>query len=139
MGIIDRRKTDIGIIEGRFITHVLNDQAKEILLDSKRAMRGFTSNKWSRNGATVNGDTLTYEQIAPTRFVDMKTRRSKGYTRGTRKIPAGKRKKKNFPIHNKPIFRHKKFIVRTLSFGFTDEVKESFRQLAMDEGLLNPK
>ena len=137
MGLIDRRKTDIGIIEGRFITHVLNDQAKEIMQDSKRQMHGFSSTKWGKNTMAVNSDTLTYDTIAATRFVDMKTRRSKGYTRGNRKIPPGKRKKKNFPIHNAPIFRHKKFIVRTLSFGFTDEVKESFRKIAQDEGLLN--
>ena len=136
MALLDTRKNDTGIIEGRFITHVLNEQSAEILQDSKKQMKGFSSGKWSRNKMTVRGDTLTYDTVAATRFVDMKTRRSKGYTRGNKKIPPGKRKKKSFPIHNKPIFRHKKIIVRTLSFGFTDEVKRSFRQLARDEGLI---
>lgn len=136
MGLIDRRNSEVGIIEGRFIKHVLDDQAGEIMKDSKRSMKGFSSSRWARNGMTVTSDSLTYEFIAATRFVDMKTRRSKGYTRGNRKIPPGKKKKKNFPIHNQPIFRHKKFIVRTLSFGFTDEVKASFKQLAKDEGLI---
>ena len=136
MGLIDNRKGDLGVIEGRFIKHVLDDQASEILKDSKKAMKGFKSAKWSKNNMVVDANTLTYDTIAATRFVDMKTRRSKGYTRGTRKIPGGKKKKKNFPVHNKPIMRHKKFIVRTLSFGFTDEIKENFRQLAKNEGLI---
>jgi hypothetical protein len=136
MGLIDNRKGDLGVIEGRFIKHVLDDQAGEILKDSKKAMKGFKSAKWSKNRMTVDANTLTYDTIAATRFVDMKTRRSKGYTRGTRKIPGGKKKKKNYPVHNKPIMRHKKFIVRTLSFGFTDEIKENFRQLAKNEGLI---
>ena len=136
MGLIDNRKGDLGVIEGRFIKHVLDDQASEILKDSKKAMKGFKSAKWSKNKMVVDANTLTYDTIAATRFVDMKTRRSKGYTRGTRKIPGGKKKKKNFPVHNKPIMRHKKFIVRTLSFGFTDEIKENFRQLAKNEGFI---
>lgn len=136
MALLDRRDRETGIIEGRFITHVLNEQGDEILKDSKKQMKGFTSAKWSRNKMTINDNTLTYDTVAATRFVDMKTRRSKGYTRGNKKIPPGKKKKKNFPIHNKPIFRHKKNIIRTLSFGFTDEVKNSFRQLAKNEGLL---
>ena len=136
MGLIDNRKGDLGVIEGRFIKHVLDDQAGEILKDSKKAMKGFKSAKWSKNKMVVDANTLTYDTIAATRFVDMKTRRSKSYTRGFRKIPGGKKKKKNFPVHNKPIMRHKKFIVRTLSFGFTDEIKENFRQLAKNEGLI---
>lgn len=136
MPLLDRRDRETGIIEGRFITHVLNEQGDEILKDSKKQMKGFTSAKWSRNKMTINDNTLTYDTVAATRFVDMKTRRSKGYTRGNKKIPPGKKKKKSFPIHNKPIFRHKKIIIRTLSFGFTDEVKNSFRQLAKNEGLI---
>ena len=136
MGLIDNRKGDLVVIEGRFNNHVLDDQAGEILKDSKKAMKGFKAAKWSKNKMVVDANTLTYDTIAATRFVDMKTRRSKGYTRGTRKIPGGKKKKKNFPVHNKPIMRHKKFIVRTLSFGFTDEIKENFRQLAKNEGFI---
>lgn len=133
MGLIDNRNGDMGVIEGRFITHVLNDQADEILKDSKRGMKGFKSAKWNKNKMVVSDNTMTYDTISATRFVDMKTRSSKGYLRGTRKIPGGKKKKKNFPVHNKPIFRHKKFIIRTLSFGFTDEVKANFRKIVENE------
>ena len=96
MGLIDHRNGDLGIIEGRFIKHVLDDQAGEILKDSKRGMKGFKSAKWNKNKMQVDSNTLTYDTIAATRFVDMKTRRSKGYQRGSRKVPGGKRKKKNY-------------------------------------------
>ena len=137
MGLIDNRNGDLGVIEGRFIKHVLDDQADEILKSSQRGMKGSKSAKWGKNKMTVDGNSLTYDTIAATRFVDMKTRKSKGYTRGSNKVPGGKKRKKHYIVHNKPIMRHKKFIVRTLSFGFTDEIKENFRQLAKDDGLIN--
>ena len=140
MGLIDSRDPDKGIIEGRFITAVLNDQASSILSDSKAEMRRrrFRQSKWEKKSATVNNNELTYNTASVIRFVDMKTRMvKKGYSRGTgRKVPPGKKRKKQHPVHNRIIWRHKKFIIRTLSFGFTDEVKESFRELAKNEGLI---
>lgn len=139
MGLIDSRDPDKGIIEGRFITAVLNDQAKSIIGDSRAEMRrrNFDNPKWRKNHINVNGNEMNYDTIAATRFTDMKTRIvKKGYSRGTRKVPPGKKRKKANPVHNRIIWRHKKFIIRTLSFGFTDEVKESFRKLAKDEGLI---
>ena len=140
MGLIDSRDPDKGIIEGRFITAVLNDQAKSILKDTRSEMgrRKFRQSKWLKVKAGINGNELDYSTISPIRFVDMKTRIvKKGYSRGTgRKVPPGKKRKKQHPVHNRIIWRHKKFIIRTLSFGFTDEVKESFRELAKNEGLI---
>lgn len=137
MSVLDRRNTEVGIIEGLFIRRTLQEQAKGIMQDSKRAMKGFKSAKWNNRSTDVSSDTLTYTQIAPFRFVDMKTRNSSsGYNPGTKKMKAGKIKKKNFPIHNKPIFTHKRFIVRTLSFGFTEEIKNQYRELAKINNLL---
>ena len=131
MSLLDQRNSDLGVIEGRFIRQVLNDQAKEILADSKRVQRAnnFTNPKWNNVSMVVDNQTLTYSQIAPLRFVDMKTRRVKGHTVGNRKVPKGKIRKKNFPVHNKPIMSHKRFIIRMLSFGFTKEVIQNFRDL----------
>jgi hypothetical protein len=137
MSILDRRNSEIGIIEGLFIRRTLQEQAKGIMQDSKRAMKGFTNPKWNKRSMEVTDDTMTYSQIAPFRFVDMKTRRAKsGYNPNTRKLKAGKIRKKNFPIHNKPIYTHKRFIIRTLSFGFTEEVKNQYRELAKVNDLL---
>lgn len=142
MGIISSRDPDKGIIEGRFINYVLNDQAQSINIDVKAEMRrrGFSDPKWNRNEITVNDNYLSYTTIAATRFVDMKTRFVKhGYSRGTRKVPPGKKRKKEIPVHNKILWRHKKFILRTLSFGFSDAVKDTMRELAEEEGLIMTK
>lgn len=139
MALLDRRNGEQGIIEGRFIQHVLQDQGKEIYGDIRKLQKryNFKSNKWFTSSYSVSDKTMTYEHIAAQRFVDIKTRRVKGYRKGTRKVPPGKINKKIvFAIHNKPIWTHKKFIIKTLSFGFTEEVMENFRRLAKDEGLI---
>lgn len=137
MGLSENRNRDIGIIEGLFIKKTLEDHAKTILEDTKQQMKGFTSRKWSKRGISVNDNTLVYSHISAFRFVDMKTIRSKsGYGVGSKKLRKGKIKKKFIPIHNKPIFSSKRFLTKRLSFGFTDEVKNSFEQMAKESGLL---
>ncbi|PWN67600.1 hypothetical protein [Chryseobacterium oncorhynchi] len=138
MGLSEKRNRDVGIIEGLFIRKTLEDHAKTILEDTKRQMVGFTNRKWNKRGISVNDNTLVYSHISAFRFVDMKTVRAKsGYSIGSKKVRKGKIKKNFFPIHNTPIFSSKRFLIKRLSFGFTDEVKNSFEQLAKDSGLLN--
>lgn len=131
MSILDERNSDIGVIEGRYIRKVLDDQAKEILEDSQRVQKRnrFKSSKWNKVTMNVDSNTLTYSHPSVLRFVDMKTRKNNKAMRSTKKIPKGKTSKKNHPVHNIPVMRHKRFIIRLLSFGFTEEVKESFRKL----------
>ena len=136
MDLVNDRKISDTPIFRAFVERVLKKRAKDISAAQNEVLAGFSSGFWKRKFIKSDDTNLIYTHLAAHRFVDMKTRRSRGYTRGTRKIPGGKKKKKNFPVHNKPIMRHKKFIVRTLSFGFTDEIKENFRQLAKDEGLI---
>ncbi|WP_018676131.1 hypothetical protein [Riemerella columbina] len=138
MGLLDERKSEKGIIEGRFIKAMLEQYGEDVLKSSKRvrSRNQFRSSKWERSSISVSDNAVDYRIPAPMRFVDMKTRKSKGYTRGTRKVPGGKRKKKNYPVHNKPTMVHKKFLVKSLSYGFTEEVKQQFRALANREGLL---
>ena len=117
-------------IEARFVEQVLRDQAAEILKDSRREMRGFTSGKWRNVHMTVNKNELRYEHLAVHRFIDMKTRKATTYATATRKLKAGREKKKKFyPIHNKVIFGNKRFLIKKLSFGFTQEVQDQFRKL----------
>ncbi|AFR35905.1 hypothetical protein [Riemerella anatipestifer] len=135
MGLLDERKTDVGVIEGRFIKAKLQQYGEDVLKSSKkhRRINRFSSSKWDTGSISVSDNAVDYRILAPMRFVDMKTRKSRGYTRGTRKIPGGKKKKKNYPVHNKPTMVHKKFLVKSLSFGFTEEVKQQFRALAEKE------
>ncbi len=130
MSLLDRRNTSAGIIEQRFITATLNKTGKDILADSKREQKGFTSAKWNHVTANASDNTLTYEHLPRHRFVDMKTRNASNRTSATkRRLKSGKIKKKFYPIHNKVIWSNKRFLVKELSFGFTDAVKKQFENL----------
>lgn len=139
MNILEQRKSDIGIIEGRFISKVLNDEGNAMLGDGEKVMRqrGFSSAKFFNHTISVNENEMTYKHTAAQRFVDMKTRSVGRTTSSKKKVQkSGRVSKKSHPVHNKPIWSHKRFIIRKLSFGFTEEVKNSFRQLIQDESLL---
>lgn len=134
MSLLKQRAGRTGSIEDRFIEQTLRDQAASIIKDSRREQRGFTSAKWRKVDMSVDKNTLTYQHLAVHRFVDMKTRKASRYIAATRKMKANREKKKKYyPIHNKVIMSHKRFLVKTLSFGFTDEVKAQFRELAERE------
>ena len=133
MNRLEARNSDLGIVEGRFVEQMLRDQAASILKDSRREMRGFSQSKWRNVKMSVDKNTLSYQHLAIHRFVDMKTRKSSNYSSATRKMKSGREKKKNYPVHNKVIYQHKRFIIKSLSFGFTDEVKEQFRALVESE------
>ena len=140
MSLSERRTADIGIIEGLFVTKILQEQADSILADTQREMKGFRSARWNKRSMNVSGDTLTYTHNINFRFLDMKARVSrKGYNPATKKRKAGKVKKKSLPVHNKPIFRHKRYIQKRLSFGFTDEIRGIFEKMAQENNLLSGK
>lgn len=131
MGLLDQRNTNIGVIEGRFIESTLKEYGERVMKGSKKIMveRGFSSPIWNRAKVAVNQNVLDYDVALAQRFVDMKTRTSKGYTSGTKKRPPGKKPKKHHPVHNKIVMGHKKHLVRTLSFGFTEKVKRQMKEL----------
>ncbi len=136
MALLDDRKGDLGAIEARFIRSVLEENASEILKNSKRAQQGFSSPVFSKVNMTVTENTLTYSHPAVMRFVDMKTRsvsNANGSLLSTRKRGSGKKRKKNYPVHNKPIMRQKRFIIKALQFGFTQGVQQTFRELLAQE------
>lgn len=131
MNILEHRKSDIGIIEGRFITKTLEDEGNGMLEDSEKVMRqrDFSSAKFFNHSISVKENELEYSHTAAERFVDMKTRRIGRTTSKSKKVRrSGKVSKKSHPVHNKPIWTHKRFIIRKLSFGFTEEVKNTFRE-----------
>ncbi len=142
MSLLDRRNTSTGIIEQRFITAALEKMGKDIVedvtvsmnrsktLDKERMKRlgykkryykmGFSSSKFKSIAASADGNTLTYEHTPAHRYADMSNRRNK----------SGKKSKVNsHPIHNKPIWSNRRFLIKELSFGFTDAVKKQFADL----------
>lgn len=136
MNLLEKRKGAEGVIEGRFISKTLKDAGDELIRDSERVMRskGFKSAKFFNHSISVADNEMVYQHTAAERFVDMKTRNISGRTNPKKKVKrSGKVSKKNYPVHNKPIFTQKRFIVRMLSFGFTEEIKNSFRELIKNE------
>lgn len=134
MSLSERRNSDIGIIEGLFITKTLQEQAKSILESTQKEMKGFRSARWNKRSMNISGDTLTYTHNINFRFLDMKARAFKSSSSKRKKY---KVQRQSLPVHNKPIFRHKRYIQKRISFGFTDEVKGIFEKMAQENNLLS--
>ncbi|VDH05862.1 hypothetical protein [Bergeyella zoohelcum] len=132
--LISERNSSDGVIEARFIRAALQRYGEDVMDSSKKARSkartidtnrtgkkrkyktGFSSSEWdSASTIKVDKNKMTYTIPKPMRFVDMKKQKQK--------------KKRNHPVHNKPTSGHKRYLIRTLSFGFTEEIKEKFRQL----------
>ena len=93
-------------------------------------MAGFSSDFWQDKNFSTSDVSLVYSHLPVHRFVDMKTRNASNRTSATkRRLKSGKIKKKFYPIHNKVIWSNKRFLVKELSFGFTDAVKKQFENL----------
>lgn len=114
-----RAKTSAAILEGKFIQKVLQEKATSIDKAISEKTAGFQSAFWKDRNFQVNNTTLVYTSKLQHRFLDMKTRQSNN----------GLVRKKNYAIHNKPIFGHLSSIARELNFGFTEAVKADLLQL----------
>ena len=109
-----------GVAESRFIRKVLQDQGKNILTAQTKKMSRFKNPDWfQKRNMKANEAKLTITELKKHRFVDMRTRNTK----------SGKKRKKNYPIYNKIMFGHLNNVVRELSFGFTDEIISSMKEL----------
>lgn len=119
----NRNDTSRAIAEGRFIRKVLQEEGQEIDAEIQTRMNnfGFKSAFWSQREFTItgNGNTLQYRHLKVHRFADIKTRESK----------KGKRTKKRYPIHNKPIYGHLNNVARELMYGFTEAVIDEMLNL----------
>ena len=115
----DRKAVSDAIAKGRFINHVLKEEAKEINADITKRLSGFTAAFWSKRNLSVSDTTLTYTTLLQHRFADMKTRQTK----------TGVITKKRYKIHNAPIYGHLNNIARELAVGFTKDVKHRFKTL----------
>lgn len=110
------------VLKGRFIKRVFQESIKDI--DKAQVVylsgHGFNSPEWFNARSFVASETaLEYSQLKKHRFVDMKTRNTK----------KGKIRKKAHPVHNKILYGHYNNIIRELSVGFTEAIKEQLREL----------
>ncbi len=116
-----REKHKNDILEGKFIRKVTGEIATEIekAQDSLMASRGFSDASWQERSFASTDKGLVYTHLGKHRFVDMRTRNTEN----------GKKPKKSHPIHNRIVFAQYNNLIRELSFGFTDAVKQELREL----------
>ncbi len=118
MARLDRNSED-SILKGRYLRKVMRERGEEINKEVGKRTSSFSSSLWSRRGISLTDDTLTYQSTKVHRFVDMKTRTTQ----------EGKKRKKNYPIHNKIIMGQYSQMVKDLSFGYTEEIKAQLRTM----------
>lgn len=125
MALLQDRTNQDDILKGRFIRKVLKSTGDDIkkAQDSYFSSRGFNmSNGWNDRAFAVTDNTLDYTHLLKHRFVDMKTRTVKGE----------KKRKKSHQIHNKIFWGNYNNIIRELSFGFSEEIKDELRKMEGD-------
>ena len=114
-----RNKTREAILEGRFITQVLQRNAGELDADISGRISGFASPFWTERNFSVNENVITYTHKRGHRFVDMKTRVT----------ATGNRRKGFHNVHNRPVYGHANEIIRDLTVGYTDAVRAEMEKL----------
>jgi hypothetical protein len=122
MGLLQDRTNPDDILKGRFIRKVLQSTGADInkAQNAYFASRGFNmSNGWNDRTFSVTDNALDYSHLKKHRFVDMKNREVNGK----------KRPKKSHKIHNKIFWGNYNNVIRELSFGFSEEIKEELRKL----------
>lgn len=107
------------LIEKRFIKSSLENTAKKIQGDVYKKTSSFRSTFWRANSFSSTDDTMVYNHSIKNRFVDMRTRNKQG----------AKVKKKSHVVHNRIVMGNYSALVRELSFGFTEDIKQKFRNM----------
>lgn len=105
------------ILQRRFIELTLNEAASDWEATNQRLFNKFnfkSGDIQASQSFVVNDNTLTYEHLIKTRFIDMKR--------------LGGVKKKSFPIHNKVILGYFYQIIKDLRVGYTEAVRSSLNQ-----------
>lgn len=128
MNLLEKRQdTKDAILKGIFIKRQLQEEGADIKQEQTSLMsrRGFKSRDFFANRSMSVQDTaLRFDHLAKHRFVDMRRRKTK----------TGSNKKKSHPIHNRILYGHANNIVKRLSFGYTEAVKQEMAEL---EKMLN--
>ena len=109
-------------LENKFISRILLEEGKNMHAAQSRLMgqKGFSSRYLlEQRHFSEEDQKLTYKHARALRFVDMRTRATK----------QGKVRKISHAVHNRILYGHANNIVRRVSFGFTQEVKEELMEL----------
>ncbi len=106
--------------EGKFIARVLREEGQHIKEAQEKKMIGFSGDTFGGRSFTVHGTELDYQHKAVHRLIDIRTRKQ---------ADGSKKKKKSHAIHNRPIYGIFNNIIRRISFGFTESVRQELMKL----------
>lgn len=118
MDLLNERKNDDLPIFRAFVKRVLEKRAQEINKEIGAGTAGFSSDFWDKRNFTTSDVSLVYSHLPVHRFVDMKVRK----VGGVRKV------KKNHEIHNRIIMGQFAGIQNELTYGLTEQMKESIKK-----------
>jgi hypothetical protein len=107
-------------IKQRFIKDRLQRTAQDITRAVSRKTAGFQSQFWRSNNTNVDDNVMTYKHSKKNRFVDMKSRTLKNGT---------KKRKRSHAVHNKIVMGNYSELVKELSFGFTEQIRNQFTNM----------
>lgn len=111
MALINNQKTDQPIFRAH-VERTLKERSRKMKQAQDRGMSGFNSEIWRQHHYISDDHSLVLTHRLEHRFVDMKTRTSKG----------DKKKKKRHEIHNRIIMGNYNGIMKDLIYGAADEV-----------------
>lgn len=118
--ISERNKRLDEVLKGKFIHSKLEETSKEIEALQRKEIASFNSSFWNNRSFRVSNGQLIYTHDKRHRYLDMKTRANK---------TGSKKKKKSRSIHNKIIWGQYNYLIRELSFGYTEAVKNNIKNI----------
>lgn len=119
MTLLEKRSnTREALAEKSYIQKVLREESENIDKAQREASAGFQPETIA-GSFSVENTTLVHRHQPRQRFIDMKKRKTK----------AGPIKKKNYQVHNKPVYGVLNNIIRRLHFGYTEAAKQEMLKL----------
>ncbi len=115
--MINRQTQIAKALEGKFILRSVKEVIPDLKSEMASNMQSFTTNREGKFEATEKG--LVFRHARTNRFIDMRKRQTNN----------GMVTKKNYPIHNKPLFGYANEIVWRISFGFTQKAKDELMKM----------
>ena len=122
MNLLANRKAsnDDEALKGKFVRRALTETSRSIAKEVQQQTSGFRSGGWNARTFTVSDNVLDYKLPKQLRFLDMRTRQRQD---------GSKTRKKSYIVHNRIIFGKYSQLIRELSYGFTEAIKNELRQL----------
>lgn len=117
MDLINDRKNDELPVFRAFVEQVLKRRSGEILAEQNKTFNGFSNPLWQKRTMQNSDVSLVFSHRIEERFLDMKVR----------KVEGRRKDKKHYDVHNRILMGNYAGIMKELTYGLTEQVKENIR------------